>query len=245
MLPRLAGETGFSKGRSRHAAAPGRITAVPLVRTLALAAALLLAAAPAARADGDPASDFLVLQDMFYGYGLDLKSKPAAQLPVLLQQSRAKGYEIRVALISRPGDLGSATPFWGKPKGYATFLGQELSNVYKQRTLVVMPDGYGIFHAGHSTLREQKVLDQLPPPRDMLPASLEAVQRLAAASGVNLAIPDVPAGDVVQPAFQHATATATATPAPQSGGSNAWLFLVPVAGFVAIALLARRRARTA
>jgi hypothetical protein len=220
---------------------------VPLVRTLALTAALLFAAAPAARADGDPASDFLVLQDMFYGYGLDLKSKPAAQLPVLLQQSRAKGYEIRVALISRPDDLGSAAPFWGKPKGYATFLGQELSNVYKQRTLVVMPDGYGIFHAGHSTLREQKLLDKLPPPRDLLPASLETVQRLAGASGVKLAIPDVPAGNVVQPAFAHATATATATQAPASGGggSSAWLFLVPVAGFVAIALFARRRARAA
>jgi hypothetical protein len=220
---------------------------VPLLRTLALAAALLGAAAPAARADGDPASDFLAVQDMFYGYGLDLKSKPASQLPALLAQSRAKGYEIRVALISRPGDLGSATPFWGKPKGYVTFLGQELSNVYKERTLVVMPEGYGIFHAGHSTLREQKLLDRLPPPGDLLPASLETVQRLAAASGVKLEIPDVPAGNVVQPAFQHATATATATSASASGGggSSAWLFLVPVAGFVAIALFARRRARTA
>jgi hypothetical protein len=220
---------------------------VPLVRTLALAAALILAAAPAARADGDPASDFLVVQDMFYGSELDLKSKPAAQLPALLEQSRAKGYEIRVAVLTRAADLGSATPFWGKPKGYATFLGQELSNVYKERTLVVMPDGYGIFHAGHSTLREQKLLDRLPPPRELLPASLETVQRLAAASGVKLAIPDVPAGNIVQPAFQHATATATATSTPPSrgGGSSAWLFLVPVAGFVAIALFARRRARTA
>jgi hypothetical protein len=110
-----------------------------------------------------------------------------------------------------------------------------------------MPEGYGIFHAGHSTLREQKLLDKLPPPRDLLPASLETVQRLAAASGVKLAIPDVPAGNVVQPAFAHATATATATQAPASGGgaSSAWLFLVPVAGFVAIALFARRRARAA
>ncbi len=245
MLPRLAGETGFSKGRSRHAAAPGRITAVPLVRTLALAAVLLLAAAPAARADGDPASDFLVVQDMFYGYELDLKSQPAAQLPARLARARAGGYEIRVALITRASDLGSATLLWRKPKLYAEFLGQELSNVYKQRTLVVMPNGYGIFHAGHSTLREQKLLDKLPAPSDMLPGSLQAVQRLAKASGVALAIPDVPAGNVVQPAFQHATATATAPAPPRSGGSSTWLFLLPVAAFVAIALLARRRARTA
>ncbi len=217
-----------------------------LLRPLVLAAVLLLAAAPTARADGDPASDFLVLQDMFYGYELDLKSKPAAQLPALLAQSRAKGYEVRVALISRAGDLGSAAMLWRKPKDYAEFLGQELSNVYKERTLVVMPNGYGLFHAGHSTLREQKLLDKLPPPGELLPSSLDAVQRLAGASDVRLTIPDVPAGNVTQPAFQHATATATATATapPKSGGSTTWLFLVPVAGFVVIALLARRRART-
>jgi hypothetical protein len=214
-------------------------------RVALLAAAATLLLAPAARADGDPASDFLVLQDMYYGSELDLKSQPAAQLPALLAQSRAKGYEIRVALITRAGDLGSATILWRKPKLYAEFLGQELANVYKQRTLVVMPNGYGLFHAGHSTLREQKLLDRLPPPREMLPASLQAVRRLASAGDVRLTIPDVPAGNITQPAFRHATATATATPAKQSSGSSTWLFLVPVAGFVVIALLARRRARSA
>jgi hypothetical protein len=222
---------------------------VSLARTLALAAAILLGAAPAARADGDPASDFLVQQDMYYGYGLDLKSKPAAQLPALLAQAREKGYEIRVALIASDSDLGSAALLWRKPQLYAEFLGQELSNVYKGRTLVVMPDGYGIFHAGHSNVREEQVLKTLPPPRDLLTGSLGAVQKLAAAAGAELTVPDVePApGGVKQPAFQHqAVATATPTPAKQQGGgSHTWLFLVPVLGFVAIALLARRRARTA
>jgi len=223
---------------------------VPLVRTLALAAVMLLAIAPAARADGDPASDFLVLQDMYYGFNVDLKSKPAAQLPALLAQARAKGYEIRVAVITRDGDLGSAALLWRKPQLYAEFLGQELANVYKGRTLVVMPNGYGIFHAGHSNVREEKVLAKQPPPRELLPGALQAVRRLAAAGGVTLTVPDVdvPAGGVVQPAFQHqATATATATPAPaqRGGGRSAWLFLVPIAAFVAAALLARRRARTA
>jgi hypothetical protein len=222
---------------------------VPLVRTLALAAALLAAAAPAARADGDPASDFLVVQDMYYGYRLDLKSKPAAQLPPLLAEAKQKGYEIRVALITGDADLGSAALLWQKPQMYAEFLGQELSNVYKGRTLVVMPNGYGIFHAGHSNVREEQVLKALPPPRDLLTASLAAVQKLAASSEVELTVPDVepPPGGVVQPAFQHqaATATATATPAPEGGGSGGWLFLIPVAAFVVIAVLARRRARSA
>ncbi len=217
-----------------------------LVRTLALAAALLGAAAPAARADGDPASDYLVVQDMFYGSEVDLKSQAAAQLPAMLAQARQRGYEIRVALITTADDLGSAALLWKKPKDYAAFLGQELSNVYKQRTLVVMPNGYGVFHAGHSTLREQKLLDEVTTAKDTpLPSAIEAVRRLAAASDIQLIVPDVPAGSLTQPAFQHATATATATPAPESGGSSTWLFLVPVAGFVIVALLARRRARSA
>jgi hypothetical protein len=220
---------------------------VPFIRTLALAATVLLFAAPAARADGDPASDFLVAQDMFYGYELDLKSKPAAQLPALLAEAKQSGYEIRVAVITRADDLGSAALLWNKPHEYAQFLGQEIANVYKGRTLVVMPNGYGFFHAGHSTVREQKLLDKLPPPGELLPDALETTRRLAAAGGVKLTVPDVPAGTVVQPAFGHATATATATPAQPSGGggAGAWLFLVPVAGFVVIALLARRRARAA
>jgi hypothetical protein len=223
---------------------------VPLVRTLALAAALLLAAAPAARADGDPASDFLVQQDMYYGFNVDLKSKPAAQLPALLAQAREQGYEIRVAVITRDGDLGSAALLWQKPQLYAEFLGQELANVYKGRTLVVMPNGYGIFHTGHSNVREEKVLAKQPPPGELLPGALQAVRRLAAAGGVKLTVPDVdaPAGGVVQPAFQHqaaATATATPTPTKRGGGTSAWLFLAPAAAFVAAALFARRRARTA
>jgi len=222
---------------------------VSLLRPLVLAAALLVLAAPAARADGDPASDYLVVQDMYYGYGLDLKSKPAAQLPALLAQAREKGYETRVALIASDSDLGSAALLWRKPQLYAEFLGQELSNVYKGRTLVVMPNGYGIFHAGHSNVREEQVLEKLPPPRDLLTGSLDAVRKLAAASDVDLTVPDVEPqpGGVVQPAFQHqAIATATPTPAKKSGGgSHAWLFLVPIAGFVVIALVVRRRARTA
>ncbi len=214
-------------------------------RALTLAAALLLAAAPSAPADGDPASDFLALQDMFYGSALDLKSKPAAQLPALLAQARQKGYEIRVAVIASDSDLGSVTPLWRRPEEYAQFLGQEIANVYKGRTLVVMPNGYGLFHAGHSTLREQKLLDKLPPPRELLPGALDTTTRLAAASGVDLTVPDVRAGTVVQPAFGRATATATATPVQEGGGgTSAWLFLVPVAAFAAIALFARRRARS-
>jgi len=218
-------------------------------RAALLAVTLLLAAAPAARADGDPASDYLVQQDMYYGYQLDLKSKPAAQLPPLLAQATEKGYEIRVAVITGDADLGSAALLWQKPQLYAEFLGQELSNVYKGRTLVVMPNGYGIFHAGHSNVREEQVLKKLPPASDLLAGSLDAVQRLAAASDVSLTVPDVtpPPGGVKQGALQHqAIPTATATPAPKSdGGSHAWLFLVPVAGFVVIALVVRRRARSA
>ena len=37
---------------------------------------------------------------------------------------------------------------WGKPQRYADFLGQELVYFWKGPTLVVMPQGYGVFAHG-------------------------------------------------------------------------------------------------
>jgi hypothetical protein len=222
----------------------------------------MLAAAPDARADGDPASDVLPQQDVYYGVGLDMKSKPAAQLPALLAQAREKGYPIKVALIADLADLGVATFLWKDPQEYARYLGQELALVYKERTLILMPDGYGYFRDGRGPGKERRVLARLDPPGELgrfLPRAIEAVRRLAAADGVRLAVPDVtPPADGVPRLQGHNAAPAqtpkikiynTVTPAPTArpagGGSAAWLFLVPVGLFalaagVAIAISRRR-----
>jgi len=228
---------------------------------LALASVLtFLVAAPAARADGDPASDILPTEDVYYGYGIDLRSKAAAQLPAMLATARENGYEIKVALISGFVDLGIATWMWLDPREYARYLGEELSLVYSGRLLVLMRNGYGVYYGGKVPGKERRVIARLEPPgraAHFLASAIRGVQALAAADGVKLRVPDVtppPGGIKMGQAHPSPTAapdsslteTPTVTPAPPaSGTSGAWLFLVPVGLFVVAALaaigFARRR----
>jgi hypothetical protein len=75
-------------------------------------------------------------------------SKEAAQLPAILATSRARGYELKVALLSGFQDLGIATWMWLGPREYARHLGAELSLVYHGHLLVLMRNGYGVYFAG-------------------------------------------------------------------------------------------------
>src|SRR3954453_23411029 len=117
-----------------------------------LGLAWLLAAAcvavPAAHADGDPASDYLLTQNVFVPFDGKVPKEQADALNAVVLDAKKKGYTIRVALISREFDLGAVPSLWRKPKTYARFLGQELFFVYKGRLLVVMPNGYGVSRAG-------------------------------------------------------------------------------------------------
>jgi len=158
-----------------------------LGRALVLAVLALLVAAPLARADGDPASDFLLGQPSFIPFDDGVPKAYAEQLVATIAAAKARGYTVRVALIGRPYDLGSVTILWRKPKRYAPFLAQELWFVYRGRVLVVMPNGYAI--ARHKTLiaREQPVLDRLRAPGHgaaLAAAATNAVVRLAANAGV-------------------------------------------------------------
>ena len=49
----------------------------------------------------------------------------------MLRDAKARGYEIRVALIASRYDMGSVGVLYRQPKRYARFLGQELAFVYK------------------------------------------------------------------------------------------------------------------
>jgi hypothetical protein len=159
-------------------------------RLLPLVLALCLAglAATAARADGDPASDFLVTDDVFIPYYGKVPAAEAHQLTKLVANANARGYRIKVALIANPYDLGSVTSLWREPQRYAQFLGQELLFVYKGRLLIVMPNGYGIYDANEPVTAERKLLERLPPPGgDVAAAGGVGVRRLAAARGIELA----------------------------------------------------------
>ncbi|MBV8430338.1 MAG: hypothetical protein JO244_04200, partial [Solirubrobacterales bacterium] len=102
-------------------------------------------AAPAALADGDPASDVLATQTLFLPQDAQVPLAEQAQLARLLQEAARSGYQIRLALIASPSDLGSITELWRQPATYASFLGQELSLTYRGLLVVIMPNGFGLY----------------------------------------------------------------------------------------------------
>jgi hypothetical protein len=116
-----------------------------------LSALLVLAAlvAPAAaRADGDPASDYLLTQPVFTPIDVKLPADSVEQLRKIQADAKAKGYEVRVALIATRYDLGAVPSLYNKPKAYITLLYQEIQFVYKGPLLVVMPAGYAYYERG-------------------------------------------------------------------------------------------------
>ena len=152
-----------------------------------------LCAASVARANGDPASDYLLAQSVFLPFTAKIDNNQVQRLNSLLRVAQKSGYRIRVALILNPSDLGTAFSLYGKPQKYAAFLGLELSFVYRDRLLVVMPNGYGYALNADPDPKASAVLKKLPPPgRDAtkeVEAAIVAVQKLAAAQGRHLAAP--------------------------------------------------------
>ncbi|MDX6400836.1 MAG: hypothetical protein QOF27_1442 [Gaiellaceae bacterium] len=151
-----------------------------------------------ARANGDPASDYLLTQNVFLPFTTTIDRNEVKRLDALLKAAKRQHSPIRVALILTPSDLGSAFSLFNKPQKYAEFLGLELSFVYRERLLVVMPKGYGSSVNGDPDSKAAQVLKKLPPPgRDAtkeVDAAIIAVQRLAAAEGHKLEAPKISQG---------------------------------------------------
>ena len=167
-----------------------------LLAAVLLACCALGAFAPAARADGDPASDVLVYQNLFVTSESGMSTGQQAEVASLLASAAHAGFPIRVAIIGAPVDLGAVTALWDKPSAYASFLGIELSLVYKQRLLIVMPNGFGFNWTGHPSGPAYQVLSQVDIGAGgdgLTTATVTAVQTLAASSGIKLATPAAPA----------------------------------------------------
>ena len=156
------------------------------IRLLVVAAVACALCTPAARADGDPASDVLYGQRMFVPADASFPRAARQQLLALLAASARAGYPIKIAVIPSAYDLGSVGVLWGKPRRYAQFLGVELSLAFHGRLLVVMPAGLGVYHAGEAVVGERRALAGLNVENaidGLAPAAIEAVRRLAAAGG--------------------------------------------------------------
>jgi hypothetical protein len=171
-----------------HSARTIRTAALVLFATTLAACAFV----STARADGDPASDYLLEQQVFFPFDTKFPAERQAQFSGLVRAANRAGFRIRVALIASSYDMGSVTALYGKPRLYARFLGEELSFVYKQRLLVVMPNGFGFNWPEHRSAPAYAVLVKIPVESDatgLLDAAQTAVQRLAAADGVEVVPP--------------------------------------------------------
>jgi len=158
-------------------------------RALAVAFALFAVVAATARADGDPASDYLLGTQVFIPFDLKIPKAQQTELTSLVHDANASGYTIRVAVIGSLYDMGSVTSLWKQPKPYARFLGAELQFVYKNRLLVVMPQGFGFNWSKHPSAKEYALLAKIPIGQGsaaLVTAAETAVEKLAAASNVTI-----------------------------------------------------------
>jgi len=153
----------------------------------ALTAALMLAAvlAPQAVADGDPASDVLLGENVFYPYSPPVSAANQKLLNAATAAAARAGFPIKVALIASPVDLGVIPDLFGKPQSYAKFLDQEISFRTKQPLLVVMKDGFGIegLTPNATAVAAMLVKPTSGAGNDLAAAALTAVGKLASASG--------------------------------------------------------------
>jgi len=213
-----------------------------------MGALVLGVVAPRAKADGDPASDYLVGQQVFLSYDAKIPPEPQRKLLAAVASANRRGFPIRVALIWSAYDLGSLAGLFKAPRSYARFLDAEDSKCWwggncgagrfktTTRLLVVMPNGLGFAQwkhkpdAGYRTLEGIKVENT---PAGMAAAATTAVVRLAGAAGVKVSTKGGP----------H-------SPPPAGGGTGRYAIIAAVVGAlllgaVASLLLRRRAARSA
>jgi len=144
--------------------------------------------AAVARADGDPASDVLLSQDVFVPYS-GMSATVERRLFALCAAADRAGYHVKVALIASKSDLGVVPALFNQPQAYARFLSAELGSVAREPVLVVMPAGLGLATQGHAatgtatTTALSATRVAVGGGDALATAALTVVPRLAAAAG--------------------------------------------------------------
>lgn len=260
--PRGRPVTGSQSHRRRHEPQHGyrrperegaRVHRHQAMRTLLCLLVCALAAGvatPAAQADGDPASDYLVSQQVFLSYDAKIPSALQRKLVAAVASANKNGYPLRVALIWSSYDLGSVPELFRKPKTYARFLDAEDSKCWwggscgagrfktTTRLLVVMPNGLGFAQWKHSPAGGYRTLAGIKvgrTPAGLATAATTAVVKLATAAGVKVTTSGGPA---------------TSTGTGGGTGNNRIEIIVAVVlalalGIAARLLIRRRAARSA
>jgi hypothetical protein len=160
---------------------------------LLLFAASLVSASPA-QADGDPASDVLLLQDVSLPYAPGVPDALGTTITELLKTTRKAGFPLKVAVIAQPKDLGAVPQYFDKPQSYAPFLQSEIAFNSKKPLLVVMPAGYGVAAMPRGT---ENALDEVDPPKsasgeDLGRATVAAIVKLSESAGHPVPAPKLP-----------------------------------------------------
>lgn len=164
---------------------------------LIVASIVAVMLAPAvARADGDPASDVLLGENVFYPYNPPVSQALQNRINAETAAASRAHFPIKVALIASPVDLGVIPNLFDQPQRYANFLDQEISFQNKQALLVVMPSGYGVQGLPRQATIAAESLTK-PTGRqsnDLARAAILAVPKLAAAAGhpINNNLTDAP-----------------------------------------------------
>ena len=161
-----------------------------------LGVAALAAAAPAALADADPPSDVLLLQDVYYPYQPPVSDKLRRTLDKVVLGSKKAGYPVKVAMVESAVDLGAIPQLFGRPAEYAPFLGREIAFKSKNPLLVIMPAGIATNNV--SAKAQQAIqgikIDTSKQSDGLVAAAIEAIPKMATASGHPVAAVPVPSG---------------------------------------------------
>jgi hypothetical protein len=209
------------------------------MRRAALLALAVLALAPvAASADGDPASDVLLAQDVYYPYAPKAAPPLTTALGALLKRVRGVGYPMKVALIETSADLGAYPNLFGDTQSYANLLSKEIAFNSHPHLLVVMPSGFAGDNLGSkvdSALHGISI-DQGAKSDGLVEAALTAVARIATANGHPTPVPPQAATRVAP----SKASSKRSTPSLLIYGGPVLLVTIAV---VALLFVSRRRER--
>jgi hypothetical protein len=164
--------------------------AVALVAAGVAAVLIATVLVGSAHADADPASDTLLIANVFYPYSPQVSTSLQDELNDETAAAARVHLPVKVALIGSPDDLGAVPNFYGHPQPYANFLDQEISveGSPGQPLLVVMPGGYGTRSLPAAATA---VVQRLAKPAEassdgLAQAAIVALPKLAAAAGYRL-----------------------------------------------------------
>jgi hypothetical protein len=201
-------------------------------RVLALAVLVAMVALPApARADGDPASDVLLSQDVFLPYPPNAPTRALERaLTETAKRARSAGYPVKVAVIADRSDLGAVPFMFNSPRDYVNLLTREITVSTPPRVLVVMPAGLAALNVSGAAA---KALGAVPVDAEdrgdgLARTAIKAVGALAHAAGHPIALPKVAAGGSRR---------------GSGGGATVLVYAIPALLLVGAAWFASRRTR--